>query len=66
MTETIQWTRADQALPDADQTVLICYMDGDHPETFVGWYDTDMWRDAGGLEVWRVLAWAPLPVGVAA
>jgi hypothetical protein len=64
MIETITWHRADQALPDADETVLICYQDGDHPETFVGWYDADMWRDASGVPVWRVLAWASLPAGV--
>ncbi len=42
--ETLHWTRVDQALPDADITVL-CWLEP-MGQWFAGWWDGLEWRDA--------------------
>lgn len=70
-TETITWhTLPDDGLPDADIVVLaeIRQPDGS-TEVWPVWWSGERWVDAGSgwhVETACVVAWADVPVGVAA
>jgi hypothetical protein len=61
MTETIEWHRADEVLPDADTDVL-CICAGEI-EAWMGFLDGDQWRKDDGWPVNGVLFWAYAPTG---
>ncbi len=61
MSETIEWHRADEVLPDADTDVL-CIGEGE-VDTWMGFLDGDQWRNADGWPVNNVLFWADAPQG---
>lgn len=61
-TETIAWHQPEQAMPEADATVLLAVqdlVDGD-PRVVMGWWDGTHWRDTshGGPIGTDVLHWA--------
>lgn len=64
--ELVRWVSVDDALPDADETVLICGPGDDSP--WLGYLDTPHWRSADGLYLnpHRVTHWAKMPTGPAA
>jgi hypothetical protein len=69
-TETITWTPVEQALPDADMTVLVALADDSSEPTWLGFYDDsfdagERWRDAttGGPFARQVTDWANMPGG---
>jgi Protein of unknown function (DUF551) len=56
-----RWTRCEDDLPDADQTVMI--YDPDEPEpVWVGYLDGETWRTAEGSRA-AVTYWMPMPIG---
>ena len=63
--ELVRWVSVDDALPDADETVLICGPGDDSP--WPGYLDSPHWRSADGfyLNPHRVTHWAPMPTGPA-
>jgi hypothetical protein len=70
-TETITWTPVEQALPDADMTVLVALADDSDEPTWLGFYDDsfddgERWRDVstGGPFARQVMAWSNLPRGL--
>ncbi|MDD3328321.1 MAG: DUF551 domain-containing protein [Zoogloea sp.] len=64
--ELVLWVSVDDALPDADETVLICGPGDDSP--WPGYLDSPHWRSADGLYLnpHRVTHWAKMPAGPAA
>lgn len=63
--ELVRWVSVDDALPDADETVLICGPGDDSP--WPGYLDSPHWRSADGLYLnpHRVTHWAKMPAGPA-
>ena len=63
--ELIRWVSVEDALPDADETVLIWAPGDDSP--WPGYLDGDQWRSADGffLPPMRVTHWAAMPAGPA-
>lgn len=61
MTETIEWHRADEVLPDADTDVLVIQQG--EVEVYAGFLDGDQWRSADGWPLPGVLFWADMPEG---
>ena len=61
--ELIRWVSVEDALPDADETVLIWAPGDDSP--WPGYLDGDQWRSADGffLAPMRVTHWAAMPTG---
>ena len=55
------WTRCEDDLPDADQTVMIYDPDEDEP-VWVGYLDGETWRTAEGNRA-AVTHWMPMPKG---
>jgi len=65
MTETIEWHRADEVLPDADTTVMVIH--GGDVDAWPGYYDGIHWFCADGFRLADVLFWADMlegPAGV--
>jgi hypothetical protein len=65
ITTTLTWQTPAQAMPDADESVLVWITCHDHPELWEsGWFDGEHWRlcESGGIIDGRVLYWAR-PVG---
>lgn len=61
MSETIEWHRADEVLPDADTNVL--YICEGEVDAWMGFLDGDQWRNADGWPENNVLFWADAPQG---
>ena len=61
VTETIEWFKIDDTLPDADTTVLIARQDD--PEVWLGYYDGVHWRCIDGFKLNDVIHWAHPPKG---
>jgi hypothetical protein len=65
-TETITWHAVAEQLPDADETVLLCWGPGDLdcPCVETGWLDDEEWRLAFSGEAVRAPEWwAHMPAG---
>jgi hypothetical protein len=62
--ETIEWFRVEQALPDSDTTVMIQCPTESEP-VWIGWYDAEEreWYSADAMPV-AVTAWADMPRGI--
>lgn len=63
----IDWIDVTQAMPDADQTVLL-YAPGASEPVWPGYYDEEnpsgpLWRYADTIEAPGVTHWAPMPAG---
>lgn len=63
--ELIRWVSVADALPDADETVLVWQTNGEEP--WPGYLDGDAWRSADGFWIAKGLVthWAPMPAGPA-
>lgn len=65
ITTTLTWQTPAQAMPDADESVLVWLECFDHPPMWeAGWFDGEHWRlsESGGVIDGHVLYWAR-PVG---
>lgn len=65
ITTTLTWQTPAQAMPDADESVLVSLECSDHPPMWeAGWFDGEHWRlcESGGVIDGRVLCWTR-PVG---
>jgi len=61
MSELIEWHRADEVLPDADETVLV--IQPGEVEVWPGYLDGKRWRGADSYPLTGVLFWAHMPGG---
>lgn len=59
--ETIEWFRPEESLPDNDETVLV--IQGGDTEAFLGFFDSNRWKDADGFMLNDVIFWANMPEG---
>ena len=60
ITTTLTWQTPAQAMPDADESVLVWLECSDHPPMWeAGWFDGEHWRlcESGGVIDGRVLCW---------
>jgi hypothetical protein len=65
-TETINWHRVADGLPDASTTVLMAVQDADGIEVYQGFYEGSYWHDASAWLIRPpqvVTAWADMPEG---
>lgn len=64
-TETIEWFRPGDKLPDDDTTVL--FIEAGEVEAFIGWLDGNQWRaEPDGTPIEAVAWWANMPEGPSA
>lgn len=62
-TETITWRRLQDAMPDADLTVLLFMPTDEDCPAWPGYWDGEIWRLADGMPAPNVVAWADMPEG---
>lgn len=66
LSETIHWHRVDDALPDAEETVLLWMQDAAGDPVWPGYFDyygDQCWLLADGMPAGNVTHWASFPEG---
>ncbi|WP_153110095.1 hypothetical protein [Propionivibrio limicola] len=63
ITEEIVWHRADIAMPDSDETVLVRIDDEEEEPVWLGYHDGDRWLNVDGYPINAVICWAKMPEG---
>ena len=60
--EEIVWRQPDIAMPDSDETVIVCAFDLDDP-VWLGYHDGERWISVDGFPLGNVTCWAHMPKG---